>query len=221
MGFYVYALTDPLTGETRYVGQTRRPLHKRYQGHLTEPNDTYKCRWLKQLLKLGLKPGITQLFECFDHKTLDDAEIYFIQFFKDRGHRLTNHTTGGNSAVAICDAATRAKISAKRVGIPKSAEHREKLRLANLGKKLSDTTKAKIAKAQLGKAKKPEAIAKTAAALEAYRQTVRDTIRKRIRINLRTRNKNYGVKFSEERRLNISKGKQAARRLKLENAKNE
>jgi hypothetical protein len=66
----------------------------------------------------------------------------------------------------------RAALSAKRMGHPVSAETREKLRQANLGKKThSAESKARLRELNLGKKMPPDAIARTAAAWKGRKHT--------------------------------------------------
>lgn len=105
----IYALTCPLTGEIRYVGQTRH-LQKRYLQHLANSyrNGMYarhgnhiaddylkspfmagKDKWVANLLRRGLIPGLLILEFCKERQ-LTNREQYWADFHLCRGARLTN-----------------------------------------------------------------------------------------------------------------------------------
>jgi hypothetical protein len=93
---FIYALTDPVTDEVRYVGKADR-VKERYLSHLREARsgkDSYKCNWIRQLINNGQTPKLIVLEEI----TQDEwkkAEIYYIEEFKRLGHNLTNLAKGG------------------------------------------------------------------------------------------------------------------------------
>ena len=50
---HIYSLSDPNTGEIRYVGKTYNQLRKRLYSHLNEcktGNKSHKINWIKSLL---------------------------------------------------------------------------------------------------------------------------------------------------------------------------
>jgi hypothetical protein len=113
----IYIHIDPLTHEIRYVGVSSN-WPKRSRDHLnpsrlTKPSTHHK-RWLLKLKRAGLKP-IIQCLQQFNgsmpREDLLQAEIYWIQYFKDIGCPLTNATPGGEGHT-ISDE-TKRKISQK------------------------------------------------------------------------------------------------------------
>ena len=95
---YIYALYDPNTFERRYIGKTKDP-ENRYKRHLY-PNqlkaETYKNRWLRQLVKNNQKPIMAVLSEvnsCIED--VNDVERFWIRILR-KTNRLTNGTEGGD-----------------------------------------------------------------------------------------------------------------------------
>lgn len=93
---FIYALTDPVTDEVRYVGKADR-VKVRYVSHLREARsgkDSYKCNWIRQLINNGQTPKLIVLEEISQDEW-KKAEIYYIEEFKRLGHNLTNLAKGG------------------------------------------------------------------------------------------------------------------------------
>lgn len=163
----IYVLSDPRTGDVRYVGKTNN-LKLRLYGHLLEKGRrTRKHFWIRSLHRQGLKP-ILEAIEEFPDESGDtlwpDAERYWIAMFRFWGFKLCNHDSGGNSGYRKSDI-TKARQSAamtgkrhsaatiKKIRISKtnpSMETRSKIRDANLGKKHSEETVARMRASHLG-----------------------------------------------------------------------
>jgi hypothetical protein len=97
MKVFIYALCDPITLETRYVGKSSNP-HKRYFDHLSRRSlnhDTHKVHWIKSLLKNSLLP-VQQILEECDKSQWQYRERNWIAFYKKIGSNLTNTTNGGD-----------------------------------------------------------------------------------------------------------------------------
>ncbi len=93
---YIYTLSDPRTGEIRYVGKTTK-INKRFSGHLTESRRgdiSHKCNWIRSLLTIGLKPVI-EVLDTYDGDDWTWLEMYWISQFKIWGYNLTNNSEGG------------------------------------------------------------------------------------------------------------------------------
>jgi hypothetical protein len=103
----IYGLVDPGDLRIRYVGKSsvglERPRSHLQRSRLTEPSK--KNSWLRGLVKRGLRPGTRIL--CVLHQddgtddweaeqAILDAERWFINYFRDRGHDLLNMTRGGD-----------------------------------------------------------------------------------------------------------------------------
>jgi len=126
----IYGLTDPETGEIRYVGQSIEP-EKRYRSHITvrRADDTYRARWIRSL---SSPPGLIILESNVADP--DGAEKRWIKKLKSEGLRLTNTTTGGQ-------------------GVSDVARHLN--RLCNTGRRLTPEHAAKIAKSLRGRIREP------------------------------------------------------------------
>jgi hypothetical protein len=133
----IYVLIDPLDGEIRYVGVTTVTLESRLSGHIGEAAggiDTYKCRWIRKLVRLGFKPTIVQL--CLvKGESWSEVEVYWIAYFKTIGCPLTNATEGGQGHKITQE--IKDKISLAQKGKPKknpnprlSSSHKNKIRQA-------------------------------------------------------------------------------------------
>lgn len=94
----IYTLSDPITNEIRYVGQTKyQNLEKRLDGHLKCRDNTHRSYWIKSIVKKGLKPKI-DLIETVDKEMSSDSEKFWIMMFKFWGFNLCNLTEGGESS---------------------------------------------------------------------------------------------------------------------------
>ncbi len=166
MKTFIYSLSHPITNEVRYIGKSNKPKD-RYKGHLCiRKKSTSRSRnWILSLKNQGLIP-VMDIIDEVDYKDWEFWEKYWISQFKAWGFNLTNQQKGGsvgNDFVKFGDdtklkmrnsqlgkkhtVETKKKISVLKSGVVPSLETRERLRIANIGKKMS-----------------PEAIAKTVAA---------------------------------------------------------
>lgn len=162
----IYALTEPSTGEVRYVGKSVAP-ESRYKVHLRDRTETHRGRWIRSILAAGERPGLLIL----ETGTGDwvAAEVRWIAFYLS--DRLTNATPGGEGVTAMGpesrakvaaaqrllhadpewreqwlagrrDPEFRERLSAGLRGKPKSPEHVKKLPQNNPGYKSSDEVAA-------------------------------------------------------------------------------
>ncbi len=77
MKTHIYALRDPRTGMTRYIGKTGRTLEERFKRHYYDggrKHATPRGSWLKSLRNLGLRPRI-DLIETVDGDGCDKEPI--------------------------------------------------------------------------------------------------------------------------------------------------
>jgi hypothetical protein len=94
---YIYTLSDPISNNIKYIGQTKN-LKDRLQRHMNPSNLkstwTPKSKWLKYLKNNNLKP-IMEVLDIGDENIIDDLEIYWIGQFKQWGFKLKNTAKGG------------------------------------------------------------------------------------------------------------------------------
>lgn len=190
---YIYALTDPTTGEVRYVGKADNPK-ERLRKHLLPSALAIKCRrtsWLKGLLNAGLMPRL-HVLEAVQVQDWKARECWWISFYNAIGPRLVNTAKGGTGGMLpewITDE-MRANMSAahigkkrsaesvekqrqKRLGVPRSAETIAKMSAANKGKRVSDACEAARLLAITGVKQAPEHLAKRAEKLRGNRNAKR------------------------------------------------
>ena len=134
MKIFIYTLSHPLTGEVRYVGQTSNPK-KRYSGHINRKDHTKKSCWIMSLKNKNLLPVMDIIDEVGDDWIF--WEKHYISLYKSWGFRLTNLTDGGDGTYGYIQVV--------------SEETRQKLRIANIGKKMSPEAIEKTAQANRGR----------------------------------------------------------------------
>lgn len=104
--YKIYILKHPDTGDVFYVGQTNQDLGKRLYGHLHDGVNEDKTDYIQSLIKEGKEPIIESVeviqTTCYiDKYAVNEREIYWIKFFKEKGCLLTNKaSTSPNSKSA-------------------------------------------------------------------------------------------------------------------------
>lgn len=101
--FIIYALQDPITFEIRYIGKSQKGLN-RPQYHLKkflynkrlQKYPLYK--WIKKNIKHEAVPKILIIQEFNTAEPLNEAEKFWIDYFKKQGCPLLNMTEGGEGA---------------------------------------------------------------------------------------------------------------------------
>lgn len=164
--YVIYALTDPRSGEARYIGWTMN-MRRRLREHVHEakkhPGSSHRTNWLVSLLRVGLQPDMVVL--------VDDAagnwasvERFWIAFFRALGCRLTNGTDGGEGACGLkLSPEARAKMSKSHRGLKQSPEHIANRAAALRGRKQSPEEIATRIAALRGQKHSPGRVAKRAA----------------------------------------------------------
>ncbi len=124
----IYGLTDPNTNAVRYVGITI-DMKRRYRRHLADGGDSYRVRWIRKLIKFGLKPGLV-ILEIVADALAQETERKWIKFY---GRKNLVNTTDGGDGLWNPSQDVRRKISAAGMGRPKSEATREKMRRSSTG----------------------------------------------------------------------------------------
>jgi hypothetical protein len=126
MNGVVYALCDPRTGEVRYVGITNN-LSRRLKGHYNEARKHPRLHLHRWLGSLHRPPTHFILEECDTREELNDAERFWISWYRRCGFvRLTNVCDGGYGGGNLGHqdtVATRKKKSKSHLGVPLSDDH--------------------------------------------------------------------------------------------------
>lgn len=93
---YIYTLSDPITGQVRYVGKTVQKPLSRFFCHISVSKNSKKkdhCHcWIKSLLEGNQKPVMKVIEETFDV----NRETFWINEYRLKGCDLTNFTNGGD-----------------------------------------------------------------------------------------------------------------------------
>lgn len=133
---FIYALSCPVTGRTRYVGKSKDPI-VRYKRHISNANfKTHPCaKWVKRLATNGHVPVLEILDEVSirEWKALEGAYIYF---FRSQKIRLLNVSSAGGGVIKHTKR-SKEKMSRALSGRKISLEWRKKMSEAHTGKKLS------------------------------------------------------------------------------------
>ncbi len=157
---FIYTLSDPESGQIRYVGKAL-DLHRRLKKHINEPDNTRKSKWIQSLKARGLKPIMEVLEEIIEptEEQWQEAERYWIESMRCLGFKLTNLIAGGYGTLRP------------------SLETLEKCRLSQLGRKHSAETKEKMRQAALSQS--PEKKARISATKTGVKrsQSFRDKMR--------------------------------------------
>jgi hypothetical protein len=85
------------------VGKTVNRLSERLQQHVNDANrgrvNIHRFRWIRGLTKLGLRPEIFELEKV--HDGWEEAEQFWIAYFRSLGASLCNATAGGDGLVGF------------------------------------------------------------------------------------------------------------------------
>lgn len=143
----IYALTDPQTGEVRYVGVSFRG-RARLREHLSRARKRYKTHlycWLRSVLAAGRRPGWSVLEQGVG-AAWQEAERRWIASFPRA--RLCNHTDGGEGTPGYAPTPElRALWSKQRKGVPYAPDRTRPM----LGRRHSAEVRRKIGEASKGR----------------------------------------------------------------------
>ena len=207
MPYIVYALSDPYSGDIRYIGQTSRGVDRRFAKHKENARLRVKSHLYNWMRSLPTSPLLEIIEECENKSSLDEAEIFYICYFRSLGFDLTNLTNGGDGTVGYrlsieqrkaigvrnlgrrASRETRERMSAAHEGHVTSQETRDKIGHANRGRVLSEEQKIGLARAHgsrpfihLNTGKVYESQASAARDLGLYQSEVREVLIGRRRI---------------------------------------
>lgn len=151
----IYALIDPRTKLIRYVGKARDPIGRLGRHHSASRNGTTipVCRWIAELVSLGLKPTLHVIEICEGDGCAE--EIFHIRLARQDGLQLLNATDGGKGIR----------------GHRHTDETKRKISAAHMGKAITPETRALMSAAHMGRKPSPETIKKTADALRGRKQS--------------------------------------------------
>lgn len=112
---YIYALKDPDTGDIRYVGKTNN-IRARLRNHKSDAKNTHKVNWIQSLLRQNKEP-VMEVLDIVTDGFWEQWEVAWIEFFRESGYALTNHTLGGRGGMGTNKSPeTKRKISASMTG---------------------------------------------------------------------------------------------------------
>ncbi len=164
----VYSISDPRTGQIRYVGVTH-DARRRFQAHLRTAGleTNHKSNWLAALAREGHLP-VFEVLESGNGQEWAAAEMRWIKVCRDLGHPLTNLTNGGEGAPGrVLSAKTKERIRQKHLGKTMGAAARAKMSAAKIGNKPSNLAQL----AQISRLpRSADHIAKVAAARRGQKQ---------------------------------------------------
>lgn len=141
----IYRFKNNINGKV-YIGQTTKPVRKRVIQHMTNSRPWVKTRkayFANALNKYGFENFTFDIIErCKDQQELDDRERYWIAYYKSNNKKYGyNIDSGGNYG---------------KKSKPLSKEHKQKLLLANIGRKKSEQEKYRISSAIKARFNNPE-----------------------------------------------------------------
>lgn len=151
---YAIRLTYDPTLEYRYVGQTGRGIVRLNQ-HINEARNvgsgkynTHKSNWIR-LHNFCVTFDILE--EVSSPDDLNFAEMKWIHILKSKGYPLINLTDGGDGTRGhMFSDDARARMSAAKLGVPRTAETKLKISSFNKGKIISDEQKKLLSESRLG-----------------------------------------------------------------------
>ena len=141
----------------RYIGYTGRKTTDRVKEHIRESEcrnpvgkKTHKENWIQKCLRLNESIIFNIIEDNISSDQIEEREIYYIKYFKEKGYPLVNATGGGDGQKHMSEE-TKRKISLSRKGIKLSQAHKDVLRLASTGKKQTEEVCVKMSKSLTGK----------------------------------------------------------------------
>lgn len=163
----IYLLVDPRSEQVRYVGKSIHP-GKRLKQHVTyaaRRNAPINC-WVRSLLRADTTPTMMVIEEVPEDKSWEEAERFWIAFFRLAGADLLNLTDGGEGAGnpsaetrfkmgvnrgRIFGPEVRRRMSQARKGEKRPAEFCAAVSERNRGSVFTEERRRKIGQAHRGK----------------------------------------------------------------------
>lgn len=142
----IYGLTDPVTHELRYVGKTQYRLDKRRKQHINHSKNLRLAAWVDGLRSQNCLPEIFEI-EMVSTAGWQEAEVFWISYFRSIGCGLVNAHEGGGASVKHT-AETLAVIAEKRAAWHADPTNIERLRQKSLAAWSDPQTKARMLSAQ-------------------------------------------------------------------------
>lgn len=146
---YIYALTDPFTGDIRYIGKSIRPK-ERLTNHCNDSSKTWRTNWIQSVLSKGLRPELLILEELDDDADWQTAERSWIAKGRECGWLLTNCTDGGDGLVNPPEE-VREKIRKTWFGRKHKPESLIKIGQASKGRKHTEENKERMSRMMMGR----------------------------------------------------------------------
>lgn len=147
---FIYALKEPDTEKIRYIGKTsniKTRIHRHVHEARHNKNSCHRLCWIRLLLSKKLKP-ILEILDEVPEKQWAFFEKAYIKIYRELGFDLVNTTDGGDSGPRMTGE------NHPNYGKKFSIARCNKMRLASLGKKASDSARANMSRAQLQRAEK-------------------------------------------------------------------
>jgi len=146
----IYGLYNELN-EIRYIGKTGKSIERRALDHLENSikgDTSHRGNWIRLMRICGKRPIVKLIANVPGDG--NEAERFYIAWFKMLGANLTNETEGGEGISGWHhDTETKKKISkasSERVRRPWTQEEKDRMRLIKLGQKHTKETREKISK---------------------------------------------------------------------------
>lgn len=151
---FIYALNDPTSGRTRYIGKSKKP-RDRFSKHLNRSRreTNHRANWINSLRNIGQEP-VLEILDEVPEVEWEFWEREWIQLYRVLGFDLVNSTEGG---IGWINPSPKMKEIARDTENPRftgkhhTEKSREKIRVANTGHEVSEEAREKIRRARLGK----------------------------------------------------------------------
>lgn len=132
---YIYGLKNIGSNEFKYIGKTTR-LTSRLKEHLKEKPRKFsyhKLNWIKESNRFGSEI-VLDVLEITDEINWQDREKFYIEYYRNLGHNLTNLLDGGISPNMLKYTLTydEGKEIVKKMGILTTLEWRNKAKTKEL-----------------------------------------------------------------------------------------